>query len=349
MKNNIMLYGATGYTGKLIIEALLERKIKPILAGRNASALRILGEKYCLPTSCFDLFHLQEMRDALSHCKVLIHAAGPFIHTYQNMLEACIATGTNYLDITGEYQVFEGCAAKNKEAVEANIMVMPGVGFDVVPSDCLANNLKARMPDAYKLSLAFAALKGGFSRGTAKTMIENLGDGGMIRSNGKLTKVKAAYEVQEIDFGPFKSPAATIAWGDISTAYFSTKIPNIKVLMAATPALIKQMKRSNYLNWFFKLSLVKSFLKKQIDKRKPGPDEKQREEGRSFFWGCVENAKGEKIELRLQTPEGYKLTALTTALIAEKVMNNQLVVGYQTPASAYGKDLILEIENCKFF
>jgi short subunit dehydrogenase-like uncharacterized protein len=349
MKNEILLYGATGYTGKLIIEALLARKIKPILAGRNANALRILGEKYSLPTAVFDLSELEKIKNALTNCKAVIHAAGPFIHTYQNMLQACIATQTNYLDITGEYQVFEGCAAKNKEATNANIMVMPGVGFDVVPSDCLANALKAKMPDAQNLSLAFAALKGGFSRGTAKTMVENLGDGGMIRSNNKLLPVKAAFDVKEIDFGAFKSTAVTIAWGDISTAFFSTKIPNIKVYMAAPPALIKQMKRSNYLSWFFKLSFVKSFLKKQIDKRKPGPDERQREEGRSFFWGCVENTKGEKIEMRLQTPEGYKLTALTTALIAQKVLNNELVVGYQTPASAYGKDLILEIDNCKFF
>ena len=348
MKNQILLYGATGYTGKLIIEVLLSKGIKPLIAGRNANALKELADKFGLSFEAFELSNTQKLEDVLAQCKVVIHAAGPFIHTYQKMLDACIKTKTHYLDITGEYQVFEGCAAKDAEAKAAGIMVTPGVGFDVVPSDCLANYLKAKLPDATSLQLAFAGLKSGFSRGTAKTMIEGLDEGGKIRKEGKLTEVPAAYKVQEINFGAFKTVAATIPWGDISTAYRSTGIQNIEVFMGVTPALVSNMKRSNYLRWLFKFSFVKSFLKAQVDKRKPGPSEKQREEGKSFFWGRVENAAGKSVEARLQTHEGYKLTALTSVLIAEKVLNDNFKAGYQSPAMAYGKDLILEVEGCRF-
>ncbi len=349
MKEKVLLYGATGYTGNLIIQTLLKQGIQPVLAGRNINALQLLGKTYALETIAFQLHDVEAIKSALANCKIVIHAAGPFIHTYEKMLQACIATQTHYLDITGEYQVFEGCKAQDTAAQKAGIMVLPGVGFDVVPSDCLANALKEKMPDAQYLSLAFAALKGGFSRGTAKTMVENLGEGGTIRQHGKLQSVAAAYHVREVDFGSFKTTAVTIPWGDISTAYSSTGIPNIQVYMSAPASLISQMKRSNYLRWLFKLSFVKNFLKQQINKRPPGPNAQQREAGRSYFWGCVENSNGNRIEMRLQTPEGYHLTALTTALIAKKVYNNQFKIGYQTPATAYGKDIILEIENCKYY
>jgi short subunit dehydrogenase-like uncharacterized protein len=349
MKNKILLYGATGYTGRLIIEELLKRNIKPILGGRNTEQLNLLSKKYALENVVFELNDTHRIKSALQPCKAVIHAAGPFIHTYKNMLQACLESGTHYLDITGEYQVFEACTAKNIEAKNANVMVMPGVGFDVVPSDCLANHLHSWMPDATSLYLAFAALKGGFSRGTAKTMVENLGNGVMRRKDGNLTEERPGYEVREINFGPFTATAAAISWGDISTAYFSTKIPNITVYMAMPKPLIQQMKRSHYFNWFFRLPWIKSFLKKLIDKRKPGPDEQQRNTGKSYFWGCVENEKKERKELRLETPEGYRLTAITSALIADKVLHDQIAIGYQTPASAYGKNLILEVENCKFF
>jgi short subunit dehydrogenase-like uncharacterized protein len=262
------------------------------------------------------------------------------------MLECCLATQTHYLDITGEYQVFEMCAARNDEAMQANIMVMPGVGFDVVPSDCLALYLKKRLPSAIELKLAFTGLKNGMSRGTAKTMIENLGNGGLVRIDHKLTPVPHAYNVMNINFGDFQMQAATITWGDLSTAYFSTGIPNIETYIGVTPSMLRNMQRANYLNWLFRLKWVKEFLKKQIDKRKEGPDEHQRAQGRSYFWGRVcDNAGNVKIST-LQTPEGYTLTAQTATLIASKVLNGMFKTGYQTPATAYSENLILEIPDC---
>jgi short subunit dehydrogenase-like uncharacterized protein len=346
-KDKLLLYGAYGYTGKLIIEECLKKGIHPVLSGRNENKLLELAGNYNLEHRTLSLENSTELEHNLHDICVVLHAAGPFIHTARPMLESCLHTKTHYLDITGEYQVFEMCAARTDEAKTAGIMVMPGVGFDVVPSDCLAVHLKKRLPSAIELKLAFAGLKSGFSRGTAKTMIENLGDGGLVRIDHKLTNVPNAYNVMTVNFGDFQMLASTISWGDLSTAYISTGIPNIETYMGVTPSMVKQMQRANYLGWLFRMRWVKDFLQKQIDKRKEGPDEQQRTEGRSYFWGRVcDNAGNVRVSV-LQTPEGYSLTAKTATLIASKVLAGNFKAGYHTPATAYGEGLILEVQGCK--
>ncbi len=118
---------------------------------------------------------------------------------------------------------------------------MPGVGFDVVPSDCLARYLKDQLPEAVDLTLAFYGL-GRISHGTQTTMTMNIGKGGAIRKNGKITPVPAAYMEQEIDFGDVKKVGVTIPWGDVSTAYYTTGIPNIKVFTVVPQKQITLLK-----------------------------------------------------------------------------------------------------------
>lgn len=345
--NKILLYGAYGYTGQLIIEQALQQHLSLTLAGRDAVKLKAVAEKYNLEYQVFSLAEKEKLEQALSDVSIVIHAAGPFIHTVNDMVNACLKTKTHYLDITGEYQVFEYCASRNQEAQEAGIMLMPGTGFDVVPSDCLANYLKQKLPSAILLKLAFAGLNTGFSRGTAKTMVEGLGYGGMVRMDHKLVNVPNAFKHEEINFGTFKTLAATIPWGDLSTAYHSTKIPNIEVYMGVNEKLLKQMKRANYLGWFFRMSWVKKFLKNQIDKRKPGPNQQQRLAAKSFFWGSVTDNAGNLRTAILQTPEGYTLTAITSVLIAKKILQGNVKPGFQTPATAYGYHLIQEVPGCQ--
>ena len=131
---------------------------------------------------------------------MVLHCAGPFSRTARPMVEACLRNKKHYTDITGEIAVFEACAALDKKAQEAGIMLMPGVGFDVVPTDCLAKHLKGRLPTATRLSLAFYGV-GRLSHGTQATMIMNIGKGGAIRRDGKITGVPAAWKTREIDFG----------------------------------------------------------------------------------------------------------------------------------------------------
>ncbi|MEQ8925608.1 MAG: saccharopine dehydrogenase NADP-binding domain-containing protein [Fulvivirga sp.] len=341
---DLLIYGSYGYTGKLIVEEALTKGLKPTLAGRNENAVKRQAEETKLDYLVFDLSEEDKLNAALANHKVIIHCAGPFIHTAKQVAEACIKNKTHYLDITGEFQVFEDFKAMSAKAEAAGVMLLPGAGFDVVPSDCLANHLKAKLPTATDLILAFTGLGGGLSRGTAKTMVENSHEGQTVRKNGKL--VSSSISTANINYGEFEQISLGISWGDISSAYFSTGIPNIEVFMGSHEKQIKQVKTMAWFRPLLKLRFVKNYLQKQIDKKPAGPSDEKREKGKMYLWGKV-SIGNESVEARLNTPNGYTLTASTSVLIAKKILDENFKTGFQTPASAYGSGLILEVHDTK--
>jgi short subunit dehydrogenase-like uncharacterized protein len=345
--NLIVVYGSYGYTGKLIVDLCKTKGLTVVLAGRNEQSLKQQSEKSGYPYEVVESHDLEGLKKLLTPAVVVIHCGGPFRHTAETMAQACLATNTHYTDITGEYQVFESLPALDSKAKERNVTVMPGTGFDVVPSDCLALHLKNRLPSATHLQLAFTMSKGGLSRGTSKSMTEGLGYGGLIRKDGKLAYCALGSKVQVIDFGAFKTKTLCIPWGDISTAWRSTGIPNIEVYTGATDAMIANAKRSNYFNWLLRMRWIKNYMLKQIDKKPAGPSDEKRESGRSFLWGKVWDATGKECVSRIETLSGYTLTAHTSVLIAEKIMAGNFKAGYQTPSMAYGSELIMEVLTTK--
>jgi short subunit dehydrogenase-like uncharacterized protein len=246
VKKNFLIYGATGYTGELITRYAVERGLAPVIAGRNAAALGEIAKRYGLEHHIFALDETAKLDACLKDVTLVLHCAGPFSLTAEPMVKACLRTGTHYTDITGEIAVFEAMAARDAEAKQAGIMIMPGVGFDVVPSDCLARHLKNRLPSATHLALAFYGM-GRLSHGTQATMTMNVGKGGAIRKDGKITSVPAAWKSREIDFGEVTRRAVTIPWGDVATAYYSTGIPNIEVFTVIPPANLRLLRASRYL------------------------------------------------------------------------------------------------------
>lgn len=341
-----LLYGANGYTADLIIKESLKQNLTPILAGRNKEKIEQLGREYGLSTAVFDLEDLSKMKTALAKVDLCFNAAGPYQFTATPLVEACIETKTHYLDITGEIDVFESIKLKDKTAKEAGIMLMPGVGFDVVPSDCVANFLKEKMPDATFLELAFTSRGSGMSHGTAATAISQLGKQGKIRSEGEITDVRIAHKSKTIQFGPIKRTVATIPWGDISTAYTSTGIPNIEVYTSMPVSAIRMMKFQVLFNPLLRLNIVKRMAKRYVDRKITGPSPSQNEAGSGFVLGTVNNGKSSVTAL-LSCPELYYLTALTSVNIIQKIFDNNLKPGYQTPAGCYGWALIEEIEGCE--
>ena len=343
MENNFLIYGANGYTGELITRYAVDRGMKPIIAGRNESAIKALAEKHNLDHRIFSLDETAKLDAALNEVKTVLHCAGPFSLTSRQVGEACLRTKTHYTDITGEIAVFEACAAGDQLAKDAGIMVMPGVGFDVVPSDCLAVHLKNRLPSATHLTLAFYGM-GRISHGTQSTMVMNAGKGGAVRRDGKIFPVPAAWRTREIDFGGgVKKLGVTIPWGDVATAYHSTGIPNIEVYTIAPKSALKAMKFSRYFGWLMMAGPVQKYLQSKIPPG--GPSDEERAKGKTLLWGEASDDAGNRVESRLRCPEGYTTTALTALNITEKILAGNLRPGFQTPAKAYGPDLILEIEN----
>lgn len=342
---SLMIYGANGYTGKLITELAVQKGWQPIVAGRNKKEITALAAKYNLNYDVVDLQQTEKLNDAVLMADVVLHCAGPFEDTAKPMLEACIKSGTHYVDITGEIGVFEMIAALDDKISSAGIMALPGAGFDVVPTDCLAAYLSSLMPDATHLQLGFMSVGGGVSKGTATTMLRNLGKGGAVRSNGKIINVPDAFKTKKIIFNRRPINCVTIPWGDVSTAYHSTSIPNIEVYFAVEKNVLSILQAKGFIKWLINRSFVKKLIQNSVINNISGPSAKERKKGKSLIWGEVSNENGATATAMLTTPESYSLTAMTALAVVEKIKNGNLKVGFQTPSMAYGADFILSIEG----
>jgi short subunit dehydrogenase-like uncharacterized protein len=337
-----LIYGAYGYTGSLIAREALARGHQPLLAGRNAEALASLARELALDYRFFALDDPAAVDEGIRGVQAVLHCAGPFIHTFRAMANACLRTRTHYLDITGEEEVFEALATRDGKAKAAGVTLLPGAGFDVVPSDCLAAHLKRRLPSATHLALGFQSAAR-MSRGTALTVVESLPAGGLVRQGGALTRVPAAWKTRVIDFGTGPVKAITIPWGDVSTAYHSTGIPNIEVYMAAPWGMRLAARLSRYFSWAIGSSVVQEFLKKRIRSGPAGPTEEERRLGRSYFWGEVSDEAGRRAVARLHGPQSYTLTVQAALALVERVLAGA-PAGFQTPAKAFGPDFVLGLE-----
>lgn len=343
MQNSFLLYGANGYTGELIARYASQYGLTPILAGRSATAIEPLANKLQLPYKIFDLNDTPSLIAALQSVKVVVHAAGPFQFTAKQMIEACLQTGTHYLDINGDISIFEMIKRYDEAAKKAGVMLLPGAGFDVVPTDCMALLLKKRLPNATHLQLAFATIGGQISHGTATTMATKLGEGGAARIDGKIVNTPIGKKGMWIDVGPKQLFVMSIPWGDISTAHFTTGIPNIETFTDITPKTFKLLKLQPLFNWLLRTNWMRKYIKQKINQRPAGPTDDQRAKAIGYVWGKATNAAGETAMARLTGPEGYTITFHATLLITQKVLQGDFKTGYQTPAAVYGEDLVIAI------
>lgn len=343
MADSCLVYGATGYTGRLIVHRCVERGFRPILAGRSLAVREIAGANG-LEARVVGLEDSAALRTALDGIAAVLHCAGPFSRTSRPMVDACLAAGVHYLDVTGELTVFESLAARDDEARSRGVMLLPGVGFDVVPSDCLAAHLKQRLPAAVRLLLAFQS-SSGLSRGTATTMVENVSKGGAVRRGGRITPVPPAWKTIQVDLGRGAVDVTTIPWGDVATAWYSTGIPDIEVYTRLTPVMRAALKASGWLGWLLRSSPVQRFLKGRIRRREPGPDETVRAKGVSLLYGEVSDAAGRRVRARLKGPEGYTMTARTAVAALERVLHGAATPGFRTPSLAFGADFVLSIDG----
>lgn len=336
-----LIYGSYGYTGKLIADLAVQQGLKPVLAGRNEKRLRAQAERLNLEYRVFSLDNTHALYTALEAVEGVLHCAGPFVHTFRRMAEACLVTRRHYTDISGEIAGFEALAQMDDDAKRAGIMLLPGAGYDVVPSDCLAMHLKKRLLSATELRLYIRNVRGGFSRGTARSAIENMHRGGMIRREKELVRVPPAWDTRRVDFGRGPVEVVSIGWGDISTAYHSTGIPNIRTYMAFPPIATRLLRALPAIGPVVYTRPVKWLLKQALFLIRSGPTEERRQNGFSLFIGEATNEKGGSVRSKLRTPEGYTLTALTAVEIMQRVLSGDFRPGFQTPSLAYGADFIL--------
>jgi short subunit dehydrogenase-like uncharacterized protein len=344
-----LLYGANGYTGELIARQAALSGLRPVLSGRTAPALARLAGELGLEHRVARVDDAGSLEAAIGDTRLVLNCAGPFSHTASAVASACIRRGVHYLDITGEIAVFESLAARNDEAEKAGVMLLPGVGFDVVPSDCLAAYVAHRLPSATQLTIAIQGSTR-MSRGTALTSLEGFGAGrgsGAVRRGGRIARVPPAWKTRVIDLGAGPVSVTTMPWGDVATAFHSTGIPDVEVYMAIPAGLRRLMRYGRPLLPLLASSSVRRRLESRIRRGAPGPTAEQRARGWSRFWAQACDDAGHAATARLLTPEGYELTVRASLECTRRVLQGVWRAGYQTPSSAFGPELVLALDGVR--
>ncbi len=344
MSSTLMVYGATGYVGEHVARTAGRSEGTTIVAGRNAATLDRIARETGLERCVFGLDDPAAIDRALKDVAVVLNCAGPFKYTAEPLVEGCLRSRAHYLDITGEIPVYEALQARDGQAKARGVMLLPGVGFDVVPTDCLALHLKRRLPTATRLRLAFQSVgPAGLPPGTQRTAIELLQHGDRVRRNGGLTKPEAAGKTISVDFGDGPVEAQLVPWGDVFTAYYSTGIPNIEDYVAAPASLRRQLAFGRAIAPLSKFSPIRNLLLRAV---RPGPSAELRARTKTHVWGEVADEQGRRAASRLHGPEaGLNWTTITALGAARKALGGVAPPGYQTPASAFGADFVLEGEG----
>lgn len=343
-----MIYGAYGYTGELVAEEAVRRGHRPLLAGRSEERLIPLAERLGLDWVAPKLDDSRSLNKALAQMDLVFHAAGPFAFTSDPMIRACLATGTNYVDITGELPVFRNTFSYDHAAIQRGIALISGVGFDVVATDCMAEYVANQMPAATELEIAVTALDQA-SPGTIKTMLEMLPQGVWRRRAGKLVPCGWGKDGKTVRFLHGERVTMPVPWGDLETAYQTTGIPNITTYLAVPPRSIRLLRWTAPLSQrTLKLKPIRRVLQKLVDRTVHGPDAEMRQTARSHVWARAADKSGNEAQAWLETVETYQFTVIGGVRCVERVLQDR-PVGALTPALAFGADFVLEIEGTQRF
>ncbi len=312
-----MLYGATGYTGTLIVQRGLECGHRPVLAGRSAPAVSGLGERLSLPYRVLSLDDPAALEGALADVDLVLNAAGPFLHTAAPLAQACLDAGVHYLDMSNELQVFLALYDLDEKAKEAGVSVVPGVGFGVVATNCLARYVSEAVRGAEHLEVASRVASAQPGPGAAATMQENLPYGGWIRQGGELTPKEFFTGVTTIGFPDGPCEAMPVPTGDLEAAFRATGAPNVVAYAVSPPVL-------------------------GVDASPNGDSVPSA--SRSFGWARATGRDGSTAEAWLETGDSYAFTSAASLRAVEETLKG-IAPGALSPAAAFGADFAFTIQD----
>jgi short subunit dehydrogenase-like uncharacterized protein len=339
-----LIYGAYGFTGELVARRAVAAGARPVLAGRDASQLEPLARELDLEWRTASLDDPRALSKALEGVSVVAHCAGPFSGTAEPMVDACLAAGVHYLDITGEIAVLEAVHARDEEARAAGVVLLPGAGFDVVPSDCLLAMTAAELPGSTTLELAFRS-RGGISRGTSRSALESIGSPPLARRGGVIGPIERDARQLTVTFGERPTQVSAISWGDVATAFHSTGIGNVATYtQLPRGATFGMMAARKLARLPLGGRLMHAALERAV-RRMPNPSAESMANGGVELWARARDGKGRSVERRMRTPDGYLLTADSVTRIAAHLGAGTLPAGAHTPSSLLGPRFALELDR----
>lgn len=344
-----MIYGATGYTGRLIVEAAVARGHRPLLAGRSERKLRQLAAQHGLDYIAFRVDRIPPLHEL--GVDLLLNCAGPFVETALPIQRACLDAGAHYLDITVETAIFAQTLAFDAQARARRIVMMSGVGFDVIPTDCLAKHVIDRLPgaDTLELYLDLRFLRGelGFTSGTLKSIMGALTAGVRVRRAGALVSYDLGAQGRRVQFPDGLRWVVPVPCGDVCTVYRAAGIPNITAYIAL-PAWVGYGLRFGgaLAQLLLRSAALRRSLRIPIERLVRGPSERRRRTIRALIGARVSAGDGQSAAAWLETSEPYRFSGVAALLTVERVRARALV-GALTPSMAFGADYVLEIDGAR--
>jgi short subunit dehydrogenase-like uncharacterized protein len=340
----LFIVGAYGYTGCLAAELAVSKKLDVVLAGRNKDALAGLGDRLSLPIRVVGLNDATQLSDALKDIVCVVHMAGPFAVTSAPMLNACLATQTNYVDITGEIEVFEAIWSRKEEIQLAGITAVPGAGFDVVPTDCLAGYVASKAQRPASLVIALRGLESA-SQGTLRTAIRQVSKPVLCRRAGAIVALDDR-SPRYIDFGDGDEPCLPVSWGDVATAFRITGIGNITVYLQRTKLLRSADIFGKLFGPLLRSQIGQRGLATLVRRFPEGPTQSEKSRHRSTIWAEAIEDSGRSAKAILSAPDAYDFAANSALEIASRIGSLAVPLGLVTPFQAFGADFVLSLPGC---
>lgn len=347
MNDRLLIYGASGFTGRLILEEALARGLRPVIGGRTLHKLETLARADQLECRSAALDDRDRLAAILEGIDVVLNAAGPFVTTALPLAQACIERKVHYLDISGEFAAIESLAALSDRALRKGAMLLAGVGFDVIPSDCAAALVAARVSNARRLSIALRGLNA-ISRGSADTVFAHFAELVTVRRSGRLIQVTPGELVRDFDFGDGPRKTTAVSWADVSSAYYTTGIPDITVYYDATPLVEAGLSLKRNAGWLLNTSGWRWWQGALMRLLPEEPSQQERATGQAAIVAHAVNAQGEEATVTVYTPEVYSFTAVAAAATADRVLNGEYAPGFQTPARVYGPEYGLSLPGVTY-
>lgn len=340
MQRRILIYGATSYTGRLIAKRARHLRQAPIVAGRNAHRVGALADTLGMPARVCALDNPAALDQALADVGVVINAASPFAETAPALVEACLRTRTHYLDVSGELPTFETAYRYDSAAHKRGMMIMPGVGFMIVASDCLAMHVAALVPNAKYVRIGYLRPTS-ISRGTLRASLAMASSHVTIRRNRQLTLVPASRLQRSFDYGDGERDSVAVSGADVFTAYYSTGINNIETYIEADFISRTLYQVTAGVAETLQFAPVRRWVDFVAQAWPEGPSETQRQHEKCVVVAEAEDSWRRRGCARLVTPNGYDFTAEAATTIARRVMRGDFRPGFQTPGKVYGPNFVI--------
>lgn len=304
-QGKLLIYGATGFTGNLVVREAARRGLDFEIAGRSEDKLAALSAELNVRYHVFSVDDMDGWEQSLEGKTALLNIAGPFSETANQAMEACIKFKVHYFDITAEVDIYRLAESKDAAAKAAGIMLLSGAGLFTTYDPLVVHTIK-RVENPVALRVAFK-YSGGFTPGSVASSANIINAGLLVRKNGEIKKLDEASNAA-FDLGDGPEDFSLMPLGGVVLSFKSTGIPDIEE--------------------YFKMAV---------------PAELNTE--RSKILVEVTDEDGTIVRSMADMPDGYMPTATSAVEIVTRALNGSFKIGFQSPGSAYGAALLTSLTD----